>query len=228
MARTRTLTNLIADCRQRANMENSTFVTDAEITEILNQELAELWERLVGNAGQPFYRSQTSISVVSGTALYSLPADFWQVQEVTATISGVTHMITPFMPSEHGWLTTAGAWGPYAPVQYRIQSNNIEFVPATQNFTVTLYYSPCQPRLVNAGDTFDGFNGWEVAALAGTVAVMLAKEESDMASFWENRKAQAYVRIDKASAARDAFMPERVQDVETGQMWPGMLLGWWS
>ncbi len=57
-------------------MENSEFVTDDEITEYLNQELAELHGRLTSNEQQPHFRSQNNISVVSGTALYALPADF--------------------------------------------------------------------------------------------------------------------------------------------------------
>jgi hypothetical protein len=60
---------MLLDVRQRTNQENSTFVTDAELTEYLNQELAELWTRLVLNQGQPHFRSSTTIPVVPPTTL---------------------------------------------------------------------------------------------------------------------------------------------------------------
>ncbi len=229
MSRHRTLTAMLTDIRQRTNMENSTFVTDAELTEYLNQELAELHGRLVYNQGQPLIRSQTTINVVSPTAVYSLPADFLAVQEVTATVNGVTGNIRPFMMSEHGLLTSPGAVLPYLPVMYRVQGNNIEFRPATQSFTATLYYTPSCPRLVNPADTFDGYNGWEMAAIYGACAIVAAKEETDMAAFHEQRKAGIVQQIEKLAAHRDMSMPERIQDVrDDGTEWiQGGPLGWW-
>jgi hypothetical protein len=213
VARTRTLTNLIADCRRLAKMENSTFCTDADITEMLNQELAELQSRLGQVQGQPLYRSSATIPVTSGTSSYSLTTyapDLHMLQGVEATIAGQTVVLQPFMPIEHGVLSSDGtsAFG----VFYRLQGNSIEFLPDSESFTATIYYTPTQTRLVNAGDTFDGFNGYEMAAIYGTVAQMLAMEESDP-SFWEGRRERIYRHIEAIAAQRDASMPERVQDV---------------
>ena len=212
MSRARSLTNLIADCRQRAGMENSTFVTDAEITEILNQELAELWNELVLNEGQPFYRNLLTIAVTAGTALYSLPADFLEVQQVEATVNGISGCLRPFMQNERAWLRNNQSWHPNMPVMYRIQGANIEFLPSDYAFSAALYYTPCQPRLVNGADTFDGFNGYESAAINGTVATMLAKEESDP-SYWLQMRERVYITIRAMASRRDASNPERVQDV---------------
>lgn len=216
MARTRTLTNMLLDIRQRTNQENSTFVTDAELTEYLNQELAELWSRLVQHEGQPHFRSSQAISVTSGTATYALAADFWRVQEVTATIDGITGALHPFGPLERARLEDSGAaWGGIGPVRYRIQAGNIEFQPATRSFSATLYYTPHQPRLTAGPDTFDGFNGYEIAAIYGVCATVLQKEESDP-SFYESRKERMLAQIDALAAARDMSHPERVQDVRGG------------
>jgi hypothetical protein len=220
MSRVRTLTSLIADCRQRANMENSAFVSDTEITEYINQELAELYARLVQAQGHPHYRASTTYTVTPQTNLQSLPADFWQLQEVVITVGGMTGPIFPFMSTERGSLTngqpsTGG-------VMYRIQAGNIEFVPPTQAFTATVYYTPCAPRLVSGSDSFDGFNGYEVAAIHGTVATMLAKEESDP-SFYVGQKERILRHIDSLAGMRDASSPERVQDVQCAA-WPD---GWW-
>lgn len=212
MARTRTLTNLIADCRMRAGMENSTFVTDAEITEYLNQELAELHGRLALNQAHPFLRSSSTISVLAGTALYSLPDTFWRLDELVGVINGITVEIRPFMRSERAPLINNGAWGDYLPVFYRLQGSQIELRPATQTFTATLYYTPCATRLSAGSDTFDGYNGFEMAAIYGTVATMLAKEESDY-SFYAMQKDRIYLHIDSLAQERDGAYPDRVQDV---------------
>lgn len=217
---------MLQDIRQRTNQENSTFVTDAELTEYLNQELAELWGRLVFNQGQPFYRSSTTFSVVVGTSLYSLPADFWTLQEVTATVNGITGTVRPFMAAERGQLVSPTTGLVFELVRYRLQAGNIEFLPASQAFTATVYYSPAQPRLVNGADVFDGFNGYEVAAIYGVCAIVAAKEETDP-SFHESRKAAVYARIDREAANRDMANPERVQEVLTDDDYlPGVPWGW--
>lgn len=224
MARTRQLSDLLSDIRQRSNQENSTFVTDSELTEYLNQELAELWARLVQNEGHPHFRSTATISVTPAFQTYALPADFWRLQEVTATINGITGALHPFMAMEHGWLKNSGPWGPWSPVRYRIQASAIEFLPNQQTFTATLYYTPSCPRLVNASDTFDGFNGYEVAAIYGVCATVCAKEETDP-TFFLAQKERILKFIDSLASQRDASHPERVQDVSVDMSWPGRLWG---
>lgn len=221
MARTRDLEDLVADVRQRTNMENSEFVTDDEITEYLNQEFAELVTRLTMNEGQPHFMSTTTISVEVGTTLYDLPADFWKVLRVTSTVDGVTRDMTPFMEGERADLTNtqyfaaAFTGGP----RYRVQADNIEILPVTRAFDVDLRYVRSTPRLVEDEDTFDGFNGYEVAAIYGACATVLAKEESDP-SFYQMLKDRIYRQIDAAAAQRDASHPERVTDV-TGDLYLG-------
>ena len=225
MARSRTLTNMLLDVRQRTNQENSTFVTDAELTEYLNQELAELWTRLVLSQGQPHYRSTATIPVTAGTATYTIATyatDFWTLQEMTATKDGVTMPMVPFMPIEHAGLMSASLYPTLHPVKYRIQGSLIEFRPATESFTATMYYTPYQPRLTTGTDTFDGFNGFEMCAIAGVCATVMAKEDSDP-SFYMGQKQRFYEVAEKAAAHRDMANPERVQDV-TLASWPGWLL----
>jgi hypothetical protein len=212
MARSRTLTALINDVRVRANFENSTFILDADITEWLNQELAAVVDHIILNQGQPHYRSVTTFTVAGPTTLYSLPADFYQLQEVTMNVGGLTCPVRPFMPAEHGWLVNSGSWGPFGPVRYRVQGNLIEFLPVSQSFSATVYYTPNPPRLVAPSDTFDGEAGWEMAAIFGACASAAAKEESETSYFLGERQ-RIYDRIDRMAANRDAGNPEQVSDV---------------
>lgn len=213
MARVRTLEDMIVDCRQRADMENSTFVTNDEITEILNQELAELYNHIWTNEDKPHYRNRIQYQVDGNaiTSIQPLPFDFLAVQEVMAEWNGMQFNILPFMAGEHAmylndnWLTFYGV------PKYRIQAGNIEIVPVNQATLITLWYTPCLSRLVNPSDVFDGVNGWEVAAIYGTVAQMLLKEESD-ASTWLAMKDRVLAFVDAWAAKRDAANPERIQE----------------
>lgn len=217
MSRTRTLTNMIADCRQRANMVNSTFVSDAEITEFLNQELAELYNAFLQCEDHPYFRSTQTISVTTSSNTASLNSTFLRIQEVEALINGVQGILHPFEPAERGMLVNAGLQGVsrYAhDVMYRLQGQTIEFLPVSQSFTAYVYYTPCQTRLSSGSDTFDGYNGYEVAAINGTVATMLAKEDSDP-SFWLGQKDRLYVEIRQWAAARDVSHAPRVQEIIT-------------
>lgn len=219
MARTRTRAELIADVRKRTNMENSEFVTDDEIAEYLNQELAELHGRMTMGEGQPHFRSQTTIDVTAGTTLYALPADFWRVQRMLATIDSVHRDMKPFMEGERAdllntqYLTATFSDGP----RYRVQGDNIEILPTNRSFTATLYYVRATPRLESDADTTDGFNGYEVAAIYGACATVLQKEESDP-SLYVSLKDRILRQIDALAAQRDGSHPERVTDV-TGDLW---------
>ena len=57
--RTRTLTQLIADVRARADMEGDGHVTDAMITVWLNQGIADLWDMLVFSDPERHYVTDT-------------------------------------------------------------------------------------------------------------------------------------------------------------------------
>ena len=48
------LEDLIERCRQRADMLQTQFVTDEEITSYLNESLGELYDLIVQNAGIAF------------------------------------------------------------------------------------------------------------------------------------------------------------------------------
>lgn len=223
MARTRTAEDFVADVRRRANMRKSKFVKDEEILEYVNQELAELHGRMVLNEGQPHFRASTTISVSSGTSLYNLPSNFWRLKAISASIGGSERDLEPFMENERADLTNSQLLGP----MYRLQGSQIEFLPATQNFTATLIYITACPRLrlgiIPTADTFDGFNGYEVAAIYGAVAICLQKEETDP-GFYVALKERVLKHVDAQAAHRDAAKPERVTDVIGlgNALWP-----WW-
>lgn len=224
MARTRTLTELIASVRRRTNLENSEFVTDEEITEYLNEEWAELQARLTSNEGQPHFVSTTTLNIVNGTTLYALPADFCRLLRARSTVDGTVTDMEPFMEGESAVLQNSPVFvNTYTSApKYRLCGDNIEILPVVRAFTVELRYISACPVLISGADTVDGFNGYEQAILAGACALVREKEETDP-SFFLGRKERIYRLIDGWTSMRDASHPERVTDV-TG----GLDFNWWS
>ena len=216
MARLRTAEECVADIRKRANLENSDLLDDPEILEIFNQELAELKTHIRLNEGQAHDRATSPIAVVAGTSLYTLPADFWEILGVDATIGGFARPLDSYMERERAGLTNSTLLSTSGSPMYRLASRTqLEILPAKFTFAATLKYVPTTTRLTLGAvppDTVDGFNGYEMAAIYGSVAVCKEKEGTDP-SFYEGRKARIYKLIDAAAAQRDAGSPERVTDV---------------
>ena len=78
-----TLSNLRTLVRQRADMEGSQFVPDEEIRQYCNLGYAELYDMLVTNAtSEDYFLTSSTVSLVSGTQLYSLPSDFYKLRGV--------------------------------------------------------------------------------------------------------------------------------------------------
>lgn len=225
MARYRTLTSMISAVRRNTdNRDSSGFVTDAELTDIINEQLAELHARLTFKENSPHFRSQHTITVTAGTPLYLLNADFYKVQEVTGTYNQLTRPLGTFMIGERADLLNTQAFGTVLDAwpRYRIQADYLELLPANRDMTLDVFYTRACPVLVNGSDTTNGFDGYEDAAIAGASAVV-NQMEGDDPSFYIGAKMARYRDIDEQSAARDRANPDRVLDV-TGALdysaWP--------
>jgi hypothetical protein len=147
MPRTVTRTELVLRARRRAKMENSTFVSSAEMNTLVDESVAELYDLLIAARGQEYYRSGARLFTIPGTVLYELPPDFYKALAVTiapgrvidstfnpATPAGLFFATTviayddsvgdwraaePFMMSETAALRSSRDGGPYA-TRYRL------------------------------------------------------------------------------------------------------------
>lgn len=63
MPRTRTLLELRTEARQRTEMEDSLFISDAELTRYINQSTAKLYGKLVRARGDQYYRAHADLTV---------------------------------------------------------------------------------------------------------------------------------------------------------------------
>jgi hypothetical protein len=206
MASNVTLASLRTQVRQRADMENTTFVTDAELTTYINSAIQELYDTLVYKM-EDYYTISGNIVTDGVTDTYNLPSDFYKLIGVDYLFAGNIQPMEKFnFQDRHRYKYNAQL------LRYRILKNSIVFKPLPSAQTITIWYAPSFTALVADGDTFDGINGWEDIVITDCAIKCLLKEESDV-SILLAEKAGLMERIEKVANNRDMGRPETVADV---------------
>jgi len=212
---TLTLAQLKTQVRQRADMQNSQFIANDELTSFVNTSIAELYDLLVQKFGNDYFLNSTTFATVPNTDTYNLPADFYKLIGVDLELqNGEFSTLKRFEFSERNQYTTAlyrGVFGA-AYLRYKVQGNSIRFVPMpTSADNVRLWYAPLPTYLVLDADTFNGYSGWEEYVIVDAAIKCLEKEESNTAAL-TNRKAYLIKRIEEAAGNRDAAFSPRIAD----------------
>ncbi len=235
MAALVTLAKLKERAREAADQENSTFISDSELTNYINTSAKRLYDLLISAYGQEYYYSQENISLGSTTDEYELPADFYKLLGVDLVLSAnPSHndqaiTIEPFNLQErnrykNSYLYTGGFDGNVR-ARYRLRANKISIIPSSTGAnTLRVIYVPTLEDMALDGDTFDGVNGWEEFIVLEVAIKMMRKEESDTRDL---RADLAIIREDllEMAADRDIGQPMTVSDVYRGSLEYNEFLG---
>lgn len=233
MAKSVTLTQMITDARTAADMIGSAFVSDTEITALLNTYIAELYDLLVSAYGPAYFASSFTFNTAAGTREYSLPvspdtgADFYMLLGIDVDLGGGDIIsCQPFDFYSRNKFSQDTSYVRGQPVYYRLHGSKIWLIPVPDGvYSATVHYVPAAPTLSSGGTTsFDGINGWERLPVVNTAIAMLQKEESDPSILLAERQS-LLSRIQSMSKHRDAGMPERIVDVR-GRLRGGLRGGW--
>lgn len=223
MATTMTLTELLAAVRQRADIVNSQFITDPELTSYINQSYFELYDILVQKYGDNYYVSSATITTDGTNDKYSLPTDFLKllgVDLVLATDANVT--LRQFNMSDRNRFTAPNFQSFYGVtnLRYRLHGNQLWLTPKpSSGQTLTVFYVPRMTPLVNGADTVDGVSGWTEYIILDAVIKCKLKGECDASSEMA-LKAAIIKRIEDAAEDRDAGSSSTVGDTQWHE-------GWW-
>lgn len=218
MARSVTLGSMRTQARYKADMVNSTFVTDAEFNQYINNSIAELYDLLIQKFGNEYYLSTYDFNSVAGTDLYSLPSDFYKVIGVDLRLSGSDWItIRQFSFNERNRYSSATSRSVYnlTDLRYRVQGSYIRLLPVpSDNLAIRLWYIPAVAELASDSDTFDGVSGWEEYIILDAAIKALNKEESDTSILLAQKQALIQ-RIEAAAGNRSAGDGDRISDVRS-------------
>ena len=183
MARTRTLTNLIADVRSLADIEGATLRhTDPRVTREINQSIQRFREWAT-EAGYSLYLTPYTVNLTVGAtspyvwrevSLAGLNPNQAHVQAVECYANGETYDLdkVPF-ESRNEYLQQNGQ--PAAWIQY---GDTIGILPPPEaTYAITVWYLPVFTDLVNGSDTFDGLVGWEEWVRWNCLITLLTRDQ---------------------------------------------------
>lgn len=239
MARLVTLATLQTRARQRANLEvasNQALVSNTEITDNINEGIAEFHRLVCSIPGQPYYLNSTTFATSAQKDTYTIgpgsptsditAADFMEAKGFDVQFGqNIVNTAKPFMWVERnrfkllysGWIYTQ-------PVFYRMLGkpsalasqglDSVKFIPVPSGqFNVTMWYTPTPPTLVNGSDAFDGINGYEeLVVLSAAIKMLLKQEQFEHAQALMGERARQEQQM-LAHLQHDADAPERVVDV---------------
>lgn len=186
MARTRTLTELIADIRNLADVEGATLRhTDARITREINQSIQRFRE-WVTEEGYPLYLTPYAVSLTVGATspyvwrevdLSALTPPVAHVKAVECTIDNVRFDLdkVPF-ESRNEYSQVNGE--PAAWIQY---GDVIGILPPPQStYSITIWTLRVFADLVAGSDTFNGFVGWEEWVRWNSIVALFTRDQYPM------------------------------------------------
>lgn len=213
-----TLATIRTRARQRSDMVNSQFVSDAELLDFINASYAELYDLIVQTYEDYFITSLEFSLTASDSGIRALPSDFYKLKGIDYKLGGNFTTLYPF-----DWNTRnlrqrainrlyAGDYD----LSYRLLGSNIHLEPsdnATGDFK--LWYIPAYTALSADTDVIDTVitrGNWEEYIVIDAAIKMLAKEESSTAHL-ERAKAALLKRLESVAGDRDVDQPERISDV---------------
>ena len=228
-----TLSEIKDQARQRADMVNSKFFTEAELNNYVNQSVKELYDRLI-NAGEFYYMQDYTVPVLVGSDTYSLPPYFYKLLGVDLVLDSNGNAVTlrPFQFEQRNAYLFTPTWNivGLSYLRYMVQGDTIKFVPkpsSPQN--IRIWYAPMTPKLVDTPDpyvapaageaySFQGINGWEEYVIVDMCIKMLMKEESDPSAFMAQKQAMIQ-RIEEMKVMRDIGATGKIADVSRIMPW---------
>ena len=133
--------------RQRADMENSQFISDDEWRRMINRSYAELYDLVVTSANsEDYFLKSDTISLVNGTDSYDLPADFYKMRGVDINSGGTS---TPLRRYNFSQRNVGSLYAIASDMRYHVQGSKIIFNPTpSTSDTVTLWYIPSPKKFL--------------------------------------------------------------------------------
>ena len=202
-------------------MVGSNFVSDVEVTDYLNQGIAELHDILVTKYEDYSLSSATFTLTAGEDNEFDLPSDFYKCLGVDyATNSNSTTVVNlrSYNFGERNMYNNLFYnTGLVATPRYHIQGTRLKFIPKpTTSGTATLFYVPEAQQLTTKDTLLNIPNGYEEYAVICAAINCLQKEETDVRVLL-TQKAALKDRIEKAATYRNAGDPTfAVRDVSVG------------
>lgn len=224
-----TLQQLLDRSRQRADEENSSFVSTTELTSVINVYRLELVDKLVKAYGEEYFSQSATFATVSGSATYSLSTittgTFYKMEGLDEA-GGPTGWkeVRPYQFSDRNKLAIAQP-SPYfdstrSQFRYRIEAGVLRLKPTPSGIaSMQLWWTPLQAALSLTTDTFDDINGWSEFIVVSAAIYCKDKSEQDT-TILQDARARVEQRIADMAPNRDVGEPLMMPDSDVATLDP--------
>lgn len=188
---------------RRADMENSDFVTDAEVDAYINGSIATLYNYLVGKYQDFFCKVGTNSSWGSGSITWQqdldVPDDFFKLKKVSLDVTGngQYRRLSPISWSEEELIDRGGQTA--FPRHYIFHGQNtgtthtsvVRLLPnPDKEYNIRFVYVPKPPTLTDGGasDSWNFIAGWAYFVEVDAAIKCLIKEQSDVRAHQAERQ----------------------------------------
>jgi hypothetical protein len=204
------LSNLRTRVRRRADMEHSTFISDLELNQFINDSAKELYDILV-NADEDYNTIVDEFTVTEGNTEY-LPSNFYKLRGLDKKIGEEFHPMRRMSFHDRGQRDNYRGQR-FNLVQYKLISNTVQLFPALRaQGDYRMWYVPEFAELLKDTDTFDGKNGFDEYVVVDAAIKCKEKEESDIKGLLEAKRG-LLSRVTLMAQERDYSEPAMIQDV---------------
>jgi hypothetical protein len=229
MSTTMTLSELRTAVRQRADMVNSTFVSDSELNSYINQSYFELYDLLVTTYEDYYVATPVQVQTDGSTnliplpngTLYSSAPAFYKLIGVDLGVASNTNAWVTLRKFDfisrnrfvYPQLATT-ALG-LTDLRYRVVGNNLMLIPTpSAGQYLQIWYIPRLTTLSADGDTADGISGWTEYIIADAAIKCGQKEETDV-TILVGQKMALIKRIEESAMNRDAGQPDTISNTRS-------------
>lgn len=215
--------------RQRADMQNSQFISDIELNSYINQSYFELYD-LLTTVYEMYYAAPPLTFQTDGVSrqyplpngvLYNAAPGFYKLYGVDLGLTNsfnanITLRRFEFIDRNRFiFPQLATSILGVADVGYDLVGDTIMFIPTPQaGQFITLWYAPVLQTLVNDSDLVNGVSGWTEYIICDGAIKCANKEETD-ATLLMAQKMALKTRIEESSINRDIGQPQTISDTRS-------------
>lgn len=193
----------------------------SSVFEYINRGIAALYRILTEAAPDQRALASSVVTMVSGTAVYPLPATFDHLLSVDLTANGSKRWLTAYALSERPMLTDPSNASGGVPLFYRLQgASSVEYLPTpTSAYTSTLWYVPAVAQLTT-GQTFDTIARLDEYIIWHAATQLAARDKNwDLCDRCKQWMAEMRTDIQAIARSRDKNSPPRIVDEQLATRW---------
>lgn len=203
--------------KQRADMVNSSFVSDPEWNLYINQAAFELYDLLVTEYEDYFLQTPLQITT-TGSQQVTLPADFYKLLGVDLglannTTAWITLKKFEFIErNRYVYPQVNSTFFGVFNLQYRLMGNTLFFIPTpSAGQFLRIWYIPKLVQLLKDTDILTGISGWGEYVIVDAAIRAKQKQEDDISVLGE-QKMMLIKRIEESAMNRDSGQPDCISD----------------